>query len=403
MRIAHLAFDQKFIPFAQDVFEDAFPGENSWLLLHPKGAPLRYVSSLQNVQLVSRRELWSPKCVGTIGKHEMVVVHAMIPEFAEVVRRLPAAPVVLWFGWGYEYYAYLDQAFGPVILPDTAQAWNRAEAADRATFRSTMRRLTSAPRNLLRALAVAARGRPAATIQTVAGRIDLCSVSLSEMPLLKAAFPDFRAKHYQLHYFSKEDILDQGPSEMTGPDIQLGNSATPDNNHVEAMALLRQLPLEGRRIIAPLSYGYPHYADEVCRIGSTLFGSSFTPLRAFLPVDEYFRLLSTCGTVVMNHRRQAAMGNISAALYKGARVVLREENPIYATYAGLGASLDAMSKVEVAPSAILQPLTEAQRRRNREVVGAYLSRPDLVRAIRGLAAHARPARPLAAAHVQQTA
>jgi hypothetical protein len=105
----------------------------------------------------------------------------------------------------------------------------------------------------------------------------------------------------------------------------------------------------------------------------------------------------------MNHRRQAAMGNISAALYKGARVVLREENPIYATYAGLGASLDAMSKIEVAPSAILQPLTEAQRRRNREVVGAYLSRPDLVRAIRGLAAHARPARSLAAAPVQQAA
>ena len=115
MRIAHLAFDQKFIPFAQDVFEDAFPGENSWFLLHPRGAPLRYVSNLQNVQLVSRRELWSRTCVERIGSHEMVVVHAMIPEFAEVVRRLPAAPVVLWFGWGYEYYDYLDQAFGPVI------------------------------------------------------------------------------------------------------------------------------------------------------------------------------------------------------------------------------------------------------------------------------------------------
>jgi hypothetical protein len=403
MRIAHLAFDQKFIPFAQDVFEDAFPEGNSWFLLHAKRAPLRYVSNLHNVELVSRRGLWDSTCIGRIGKHEMVVVHAMIPEFAEVVKRLSADTVVLWFGWGYEYYAYLERVFGPVILPDTAAAWKRSVAADRAVPDGLMRRLKSVPRKVLRTLVSAARHKPGETIQTVAGRIDLCSVSPSEMPLLKAAFPHFRAKHYQLHYFSREDILDQGPSQMAGPDILLGNSATPENNHVEAMALLKRVPLDGRRIIAPLSYGPPHYADEICRLGFDSFGPRFTPLRDYLPVDKYFQLLSTCGTVVMNHRRQAAMGNISAALYKGSRVVLREENPIYATYAGLGALLDPMSRIEANPSAIIQPLTALERQKNREVVGAYMSRSNLVRAIQGLAAYYGAARPLASAQAERAA
>jgi hypothetical protein len=105
----------------------------------------------------------------------------------------------------------------------------------------------------------------------------------------------------------------------------------------------------------------------------------------------------------MNHRRQAAMGNISAALYKGARVVLREENPIYATYTGLGALLDPMSRIEANPSAIMQPLTAPERQKNREVVGAYMSRSNLVRAIQGLAAYCGAARPLAGAQAERAA
>ena len=207
------------------------------------------------------------------------------------------------------------------------------------------------------------------------------------MPLLRKAFPDFRAKHYQLHYFSREDTLERGPAQMAGPDILLGNSATPQNNHVEALHLLRRMNLQGQKIIAPLSYGNSHYADEVCRIGSGLFGSDFFPLRHYLSIDDYHEALATCGTVIMNHRRQAAMGNISAALYKGARVILREENPIYQTYTGLGVVLDSVQSIQASPSAALLPLTDDARSGNREIVGSYMSRSGLVGAIRGLKAY----------------
>ncbi|HEX5093988.1 MAG TPA: TDP-N-acetylfucosamine:lipid II N-acetylfucosaminyltransferase [Burkholderiales bacterium] len=386
MRIAHLAFDQKFIPLAQEAFEEAFPGDNAWYLLHADGQPFQFARPDPRGAVVDRRGLLSPEILNSLNRHPLLVVHAMIPEFAEVVRRVSRDPVVLWFGWGFEYYDFLEPYFGEIVLPDTAVAWRKARAAEERV--GGFGRWLSPARRAYHALKGLVAGRRT-TIQSIADRIDLCSVSPSEMPLLERAFPGFRARHYQLHYFSKEDTLDRGPARMEGPDILLGNSATGENNHVEALSLLRRMPLENRRILAPLNYGSALYADEICRLGTQLFGPRFVPLREFLPLDEYHELLATCGTVIMNHRRQAAMGNISAALYKGARVVLRAENPIFQTYRGLGAALDAMHDIEDTPAAALVPLSEAQRTRNRELVGNYLGRPALVEAIRGLEAFCR--------------
>lgn len=391
MRIAHLAFDQKFIPFAQDVFEEAYPGGNTWLLLHQEDAALCFIRNSGAFRLVSLRTLRSQDCLETINSNHLLIVHAMIPAFADVVKRVSEDLTVMWIGWGYEYYSYLERVFGDLILPETAVAWQRALAAESAAPKGVTFHLKSLLRPAYRALKEALSSHKSQeTIQTVAGRIDLCCVSPSEMPLLKGAFPDFCATHYQLHYFSKEDTLERGPAQMSGRDILLGNSATPENNHLEAMNLLRRMSIEGRKIIAPLSYSHSHYADEVCRIGSRLFGSDFVPLRHYLPIDEYHELLATCGTVIMNHRRQAAMGNISAALYKGARVILREENPIYQTYTKLGAVLDTMHSIEESPHGADLPLSAEKRSRNRKIVGEYMSRANLVRAIRGLEAYCKP-------------
>jgi len=392
MRIAHLAFDQKFIPFARDVFEEGYPGKNTWLLLHETDKPLHYIRDSGDFRLVSLRTLRSQDCLQTINDNNLLIVHAMIPAFADVVKRVSEDLTVMWIGWGYEYYSYLEQGFGDLILPETAAAWRRALAAEGSARKGVAFHLKSLLRPAYRALKAALVNQESQeTIQTVAGRIDLCCVSPSEMPLLREAFPGFRATHYQLHYFSKEDTLERGPTAMVGPDILLGNSDTPENNHFESMNLLRRMGVDGRKIIVPLSYGHSHYADEVSQFGRRLFGSDFMPLRHYIPIDEYHELLATCGTVIMNHRRQAAMGNISAALYKGARVILREENPIYQTYSKLGVVLDSMHTIEQSPRGAVLPLSAEERSRNRKIVGEYMGRANLISAIRGLEAYCNPA------------
>lgn len=390
MRIAHLAFDQKFIPFSQDVFDEAYPGANTWLLLHEEREPFRFIQNLRDCKLFNLRALQSPGCLEAINRSDLLVVHAMVPPFADLVKRASKSVTVMWIGWGYEYYSFLEQAFGNLILSETSAAWERALAAENRASRGPIYYAKALLRPAYRALKSVMSGhRTPETIKTVAHRIDLCSVSPSEMPFLKEALPGFRATHYQLHYYSKEDTLDRGPAEMGGPDILLGNSATPENNHFEVMSLLHRSGIRGRRIIVPLSYGHSHYADEVCRFGADHFGHDFVPLRDYVSIDEYHQRLARCGTIIMNHRRQAGMGNISAALYKGARVILRQENPIYHTYSRLGAFIEPMHLIEQNIVTLASDLSLEDRSRNRNIVGNYLDRGNLVSAIRGMEAHCK--------------
>jgi hypothetical protein len=118
--------------------------------------------------------------------------------------------------------------------------------------------------------------------------------------------------------------------------ILLGNSATPENNHLEAMRLIVGAVGNDRRIICPLSYGIPAYAGLVADEGARLFGDRFVPLRDFMATAQYLDMLRGCSVAAMNHLRQQAMGNIILMLWLGARVFLNHQNPINKAMASIG-------------------------------------------------------------------
>src|SRR5262249_51243273 len=125
-------------------------------------------------------------------------------------------------------------------------------------------------------------------------RIDVISMLPEEFVLLQRSQPGLRAAFHQLYCSSAEDSFSHGARAMQGPDLLLGNSATPTNNHLDAFELLRRLDLEGRNIVVPLSYGVESYADAVCAHGHRLFGPRFVPLRGYLSPAEYSERIATC-------------------------------------------------------------------------------------------------------------
>ena len=81
--------------------------------------------------------------------------------------------------------------------------------------------------------------------------------------MLLSVLPQLRARQHNIPSFTVEDSFSQGPPQMAGPDVQLGNSATSSNNHVEALDWLRtRVPAAGR-LIVPLNYGNARYARAV--------------------------------------------------------------------------------------------------------------------------------------------
>lgn len=107
--------------------------------------------------------------------------------------------------------------------------------------------------------------------------------------------------------------------------IQVGNSADPSNNHIEALQKLLQHKDKDIKIHVPLSYGNQEYARTVIRQGSEWFGEKFIPLTEFMPFDKYLELLSRIDIAVFNHKRQQAMGNTITLLGLGKKVFLRSD------------------------------------------------------------------------------
>ncbi|WPP47387.1 TDP-N-acetylfucosamine:lipid II N-acetylfucosaminyltransferase [Pseudomonas sp. AN-1] len=107
--------------------------------------------------------------------------------------------------------------------------------------------------------------------------------------------------------------------------IQVGNSADPSNNHIEALKKLLPYKDSDIKIHVPLSYGDQAYASTVIRQGSEWFGEKLKPLTDFMPLEEYLELLGDIDIAMFNHRRQQAMGNTITLLGLGKKVFLRSD------------------------------------------------------------------------------
>jgi hypothetical protein len=370
MKILHLSNDEKFVPLALSLFEQAFAGQNRFMLSRVLPGAIRHVApSPQVSHHRSRRFRW-PWIARDLAAADCVVVHLMSWRFAPVLRHVRADTLVVWLAGGGDYMALLEPALGNLLLPKTAEL---------------LRILDGAPREAVPAHAAPSLLKPPPVV-AVAHRIDVFSANPADAQLLRGVLPSLRAELHTIPSFTVEDVFAAGTLPMAGPDVLLGNSATPTNNHLEALELLRGRLLPGGRVVAPLSYGMAHndYAGAVAEAGHTALGDRFDPLRGWMPIEAYNTRVARCGIVFMNHLRQQAVGNISAALYRGATVYLRQKNPLFGFFIDLGITLRAIDELEADPRAPLRELASHEKLRNRQAIEARYGRDRVVGRIRAL-------------------
>jgi len=385
MKIVHLSNDEKFVPLVQSLFEEAFPGQNRYLLAKVGRGARRYVAPTPEVShhgSLRFRRCW----IGLgLGSADCLVVHLMSSKFAPTLRHVRPDCLVVWIAAGGDYLQLLEPRLGGLLMPRTAQLLSNLDGAPRhELLRGPWARLRAWARARWAPAAMGSSKPPA--VVPVARRIDVFSVNPADAGPLRDALPALRARLHVIPSFTVEDIFAAGAQVMAGPDVLLGNSANPSNNHLEALDLLRdRLPPDGR-IVAPLSYGkaHPDYARAVAEAGRTALGDRFEPLRDWMPIEAYNTRIARCGFVVMNQRRQQAVGNISAAFYRGASVYMRRENPLFGFFADLGLTLHSIEALESDTGAPLVALTAEQQLRNRLAIEARYGRERVVARIRAL-------------------
>ena len=114
--------------------------------------------------------------------------------------------------------------------------------------------------------------------------------------------------------------------------IIIGNSATPENHHIEVFKMLEHLKNENIKIICPLSYGDKNYSKEVIKTGKEIFQDKFKAIEEFMEFNEYIKLLSKCDIGIFYNDRQQAMGNILALICMGKKLYLREGTTMWKEY-----------------------------------------------------------------------
>ena len=144
-----------------------------------------------------------------------------------------------------------------------------------------------------------------------------------------------RAKHVRVNYCDEKEIrifqaLYHKTKEHMGETyILVGNSATKSNCHIDAFEKIAKYKQESIRVYVPLSYGDMEYAIEVSQKGKEIFGDKFYPLMDFMTQEDYFTLLNQMDVAIFNNDRQQAIGNITALLYLGKKLYLRNHTTMW--------------------------------------------------------------------------
>lgn len=330
--ILHVSDLDKFIPPFIDLVRDEFPCSRNFFYVVGEGKIYSELAGTDSVlQKPRKASYWRLLLHMMIARR--VVLHSLHSQVAVLLAMNPWLPKkCYWMIWGGDLYRYQRPAVG--------LRGRLVEMSRRLTIRRLGNLVTYVPGDV-----ELARGWYGAR-----GRHIECLMYPSN--LYKALqVPERRA--------AKRTLL-------------VGNSATPSNRHEYVFGLLSSLRLEGWRIVVPLSYGETAYADKISSLGLKLFGERFEPLREFLPLEQYLKLLSEVDIGVFAHDRQQGMGNIITLLGMGKTIYMDPEVSSFELLAGKGIEVKSVHDLT------LTTLSPEIARQNERAVSDYFSRERLV-------------------------
>jgi len=313
----HIILEEpKFPPLIRNLYETVCSDNHIFVILGESSKLLgfKYVATVRDLaDLIGSRSDW-----------QGVILHGILDGFEPYLDAVPRDLKLAWVVWGFEAYRYKHMANWGLLEPETsAFVFN--------SFRSRMK-------VFVRPMAWHLRGI-FRRFRRVVNRINYVVTHLeSEYKL----FQDWglispNNVWHEAAVLLMSDVAPLSSCHYSGGrlDIQVGNSATPTNNHIDVFRRLAMEDLTGRRVLVPLSYGDDDYRDFVVRRGSEILGDHFFPIIDFMPLEQYLKQFDRCGIVILNNYRQQAVGNVIAALWAGRSLYLGPST-VYQDYKSKG-------------------------------------------------------------------
>ena len=153
--------------------------------------------------------------------------------------------------------------------------------------------------------------------------------------------------------------------------VFINHSASRTGNHEFVLNYLAEHKLPDLKLILPMSYGNPRYLRRIKSLLAKSVHHDAIVLQNSLPYDSYVDMCAGAVCAIYGHRRQEAVGNIFIMLYIGARVYLRQQNPLLQDLRQLGLIVFCLE--EDFPVFKLDPIAPSHIEQNRQKVRMYAS------------------------------
>lgn len=201
------------------------------------------------------------------------------------------------------------------------------------------------------------------------GRADYCLTGIREEGRIIRENLNPKIRWRPFSYISATNgIPAEGSLDIKKDLVQVGNSADPANNHYEALRRLRRLGLR-EKVLVPLSYGADQaYTDQLTGdVGRLMPAGQLILLKDFMEKDAYYDMLKRVKSAIFPHNIQQGFGNIIALMSFGAKVFLKQKNPLFAQFKEWGVEVYSIEK-DMTRENVSSPLSKEAMQRNQQIL-----------------------------------
>lgn len=255
--------------------------------------------------------------ISMLNNYSAIVLHGLFFPWCEtILRNVPDNVKVAWVFWGGEIYGRKDLKYS-FLLPRTKAVSLAKDFKDWLCGKKN--NIYELPKELFH-------------------RVDYCLTDMQEeFEFARQYINSSNLKHIWYNYYSVDETVGELMNRQAfGDGVFVGNSCTVECNYFDVFWKLSRLLKDNKRVVVPLGYGSPWLKKRVMDYGKKSFGSRFTPLIDFLPLEDYNKILLSCSTMIQPQRRNQAQGNVITGLWLGMKVYLSERNFAYPYFKRLG-------------------------------------------------------------------
>lgn len=262
-------------------------------------------------------------------KNDIIYFHGLWKDSLRAIDYIRKDAIVMWFCFGQEIYGN-EYGWAPLLpvkvyKPRTFMYVIKHSKSVRSFLSKSLTWMFPHLYDALQSVRYAV-ARKRKLHKEMLSRIDYAFTPLPiELDELKRRHPFIKAKPYCLR---KPGPLMPFTFQGKKGHILFDHSSMSNNNHLDLLARMNKLHLDGRSIYMPLSYGNNELADYLIK-NVSFEGAETHFLKEILPQTEYMGLLANCSHALFGTIRQSGLGTINILLRRGVKIFFFEDSIMY--------------------------------------------------------------------------